>query len=428
MTRSFSARRAFLKSAAMTFSLPFLESVTATARAASDRKRLLCLALPNGVWRPAWFPTTFGSDYTLSPTLAPLAKVKSKMLVLTGLDNGGVGDTSGAHLYSPAGLLTCVLAAKNQVRVGISMDQVVANAMAGKTRIHSMQLGLGDVTYAQAGYSAIYGKAISYRSATQPLTVSIKPNVIFDLIFAGDDAAASATERQRQRALRKSVLDYALEETRALQARLSSSDRVRLDEYSAGVRALEQQIDAFQEPPACAKPAARPPVDHKYPELARIMSDLIVLAFRCDTTRVITHILGPGGNLTSFSFIGVPDGHHAISHHKMQPANIEKLIKIDRWHIEQVAYLLEKMDAIDEGGQTMLDSSVALVSNEISDGDRHDQSNKPMLVVGRAGGSLKGGRHLSVKTNQANLYLTLMNLLGASVQTFGMRGTSPLAL
>jgi hypothetical protein len=162
----------------------------------------------------------------------------------------------------------------------------------------------------------------------------------------------------------------------------------------------------------------------------RAMLDLTVLAFQCDATRVVSFMLGCGGygGLT-FGFLGIPENHHPISHHKMQADAIAKLKRIDLWEIGQIAYLLEKMDAVSEGGPTLLDNSVVLVSSEIADGDRHNQNDKPFLVAGRGGGVLPSGQHIRYRgDSQANLMITLINLFGANVTTFGAEGTRPLAI
>ncbi len=425
------SRRAFLGGAAVTVGLPFLEALAPRRAQAATAKRLVCWFVPNGVWRPTWFPQGTGPGYTLSPSLEPLAKVKSKVTVFSGLQNDATRDgLTATHALGPVGSYTCVLGKKAPVSVGPSVDQVYAQHLGEATRIPSLQLGITDRSFSDMGYPAVYSACISWKSATQPLRATIRPEAAFDQIFAGARPDLSAAERARRQALETSILDHVVGEARALAPKIGAADQQKLDEYLTGIREVEQQIKRVESAPSCgsgARPSGTPTL---VPDHARLMSDLTVIALQCDATRVVSHMLGNGGSVgfASFPWLNVSIDHHGASHHGNRPQMIEHLKKIDRWEVEQFAYLLEKMDAVDEGGgRTMLDNSVVFVSSEIGDGDAHDQKDKPILVAGTAGGALRPGSHIRFNGEpQAELFVTLLNALDVPATTFGAQGKRPL--
>jgi hypothetical protein len=437
MSQTQFGRRRFLGGAASLVALPWLASLapkSAAARSAAP-KRFVAFYVPNGIHMAAWTPTSSGSDYELTPILAPLAAVKRKVLVVSGLANAPAHpDGPGDHAAGTAGFLTCRHVVKTDgagIRNGTSVDQIAARAFGSATRIASLQYGIDSgsgVGNCDSGYSCAYVRNISWASEAQPLPKITNPEAAFSALFDGADSKLSAAERARRQRNRSSVLDYVRGEAQGLSLALSTSDRHKLDEYLTGVRELERRVQGAATA-VCAAPA-EPPASLPYPEHVRLMLDLTVLSLKCDATRVVSFMLGNGGSPRSYEFLGVHGGHHDISHHQKRPENLEKLQIIDTWELTQLAYLLEHMDAIDEGDGTLLDHSAVFFSSEIEDGDTHSHYNLPVLVGGGLGGAIPTGTHLHAPHNAplGGFFLTLLAGLGVPTSHFGDDGTSPLAL
>jgi hypothetical protein len=435
-------RRAFLGGAAATIALPWLDAMAPAARhlaRAADRpddrpKRLLCYYLPNGIHMPAWTPATVGPDYDLPPILAPLANVRAKVNVISGLANWAASvPVAGDHARGTGAFLTCVTPEKSvggDVVNGRSVDQAFAAQLGHLTPFPSLQVATSggvSVGTCDSGYPCAYSRNISWAGPSTPLPKIISPRLLFDRLFAGADPTATAEDRDRRRRLRKSVLDHGAADATRLQTRLGASDRHKLAEYLQSVRELETRIDALAAAPFCAVPD-RPADGLGFPDLVRAMQDLMVLAFRCDHTRVITFMLGDGGSSRSYPFLGIPGAHHNISHHGNNPQNLADLETIGIWELQQFAALLEALDAIDEPGGTALDNSLVYLSSEIGDGDRHNHDNLPVLLAGRAGGQVESGRHLVYPDGDpmADLFLSILRWAGDDAPTFGQDGTRPL--
>jgi len=431
------SRRRFLGGAASLLALPWLSSLaprTASARVASP-KRFVAFYVPNGMHMPAWTPKSVGADYALSAILSPLAPVKQKVLVLSGLANAPAHpDGPGDHAAGTAGFLTCRHVVKTDgagIRNGVSIDQVAAQALGRATRIASLQYGVDNgagVGNCDSGYSCAYVRNISWASETQPLPKLTSPEAAFAALFDGADRKLSAGARERRRRQRSSVLDYVQGEAQGLSRALSTADRAKLDEYLTGVRELERRVQGA-DTSTCQAPN-EPPVTLPFPEHVRLMLDLTVLALKCDSTRFVSFMLGNGGSPRSYEFLGVHGGHHDISHHQKRPENLEKLQKIDTWEVAQLAYLLQAMDAIDEGDGSLLDHSAVFFSSEIEDGDTHAHHNLPVLIGGGLSGAIPTGTHLHAPHNAplGGLFLTLLAGLGVPTPRFGDDGLAPLAL
>ena len=466
-TRPVMSRRTILRGTAACIALPALESLLtpseARAQAAAPAIRFMCWHLPCGVWGPSWFPIDTGVNYTLSPTLASLAPVKSKVLVLAGVQNTPAVNPTGSHGCGPPGMTTCMQGTKPQITMGISVDQVYAQALGKVTRIPSMQISGTDSTFADVDYPAVYNGTTAWASATQPLPPVANAGVIFDQLFAGvgpatgtDPAVAAALAKRK--ALRKSVLDEVLAEHAALAPRLGVTDRLKLDEYLTSVRAAETAIQQPTVMPnntaACsAGTSTRPSLVNgpltngngkqiADPQLyTATIIDLMVLAFRCDATRVINYQQMNGGHssYSSFPWLKINQDHHTMSHHNFDVAVGALLAQIEAWEISQFSSFLQKLDAIDEGNGTVLDNSLIFLSSELSDGNRHNQgttayagftgpTGKPILIAGSAGGKIKTGRHaIYADEPQANLFIALLGTLGVPVTTFGAVGNAPTA-
>jgi hypothetical protein len=431
------SRRVFLGGAGAILALPALESLMPRrARAEpTDPRRIVTFYVPCGIHMANWTPAASGAIWDLSPILQPLVNVKDKLLVLTGLANlPSRPDGPGDHAAGTSGFLTCRHVVKTEgadIKNGISMDQVAAQHLGQFTKIPSLQLGIDGGSSAgdcDSGYSCAYARNISWASETQPLPKTVNPAIVWDLLFDGQDPEATAEEKARRLLYRTSVLDSVLDEANALKPKLSTTDQRKLDEYMTGVSELEKKIQKAATGPQCT-PVDRPPSDLPYPEHVKMMLDLIVLAFQCDATRVVSFMIGNAGSGRSYPFLQVPEGHHELSHHQDLQVNFDKLTIIDTWEVAQLAYLLERLDSIDDGsGATLLDSSAVFFSSEIEDGNSHAHTNLPVIVGGGLGGAFTPGRHV-VYGNQppmANLFTSMLQGVGVDIATFGDDGTGPL--
>jgi hypothetical protein len=461
-TRLQVTRRAILRGAAACVALPTLESLLsrqeARAQSAATPLRFMCWHIPCGVWGPSWFPTDTGVNYTLSPTLMSLAPVKSKVLVFAGIQNTSAVNPQGSHGCGPPGMTTCMQGQKPQIQVGISVDQVYAQALGKATRIPSMQISGTDSTFSDVSYPSVYNGTTAWASATQPLPPVANAGLIFDQLFAGGAATAAdptaAAALAKRKALRKSVLDEVLAEQATLSNRLGAADRLKLDEYLTSVRAAEDAVQQVStSTPACsAGTMTRPALTNgpltngngkqiaDPPTYTAAIINLMVLAFQCDATRVINYQQMNGGHssYSSFPWLNINQDHHGMSHHNGNAATGALLAKVEAWEISMFSSFLQKLDAIKEGNNTILDNSLIFLSSELADGNAHNQgattyagftapTGKPILLAGSAGGKIKTGRHAIYNAApQANLFIALLNTLGVPATTFGAAGTTPL--
>ncbi len=430
------SRRAFLGGAGVMVSLPFLEAMIPRAQAlgSATPKRLLVFFVPNGIHMPAWTPSNTGPDFDIKPILQPLAPFKEQLLVVSGLGNSpGQPDGFGDHAAGGGAFLTCTHVNKSETNItnGVSMDQVLAEHIGSQTVIPSLQLGLeggGNAGNCDSGYSCAYVRNISWMG-NAPLSKITSPATAFDLLFAGFDPGSTAQELALRKANRLSVLDRTLEQTAALEAKLGQTDRVKLDQYLDSVRELELKVESEESAPSCDA-GASPGEPEDVTSRARVMSDLMVKAFECDRTRVISFMLANAASLRTFGFLGYPNGHHLYSHHANNPANYAAIQAINTWEMEQLAYLLGRMQSVTEvDGSTLLDNSMVYCSSEIEDGNAHYHFNLPVLVAGRGGGAIQSGRHvIHDGVPLANLYLSMIQALGADVDQFAnSTGALPLA-
>ena len=443
MSRTIS-RRTLLQGAGAALGLPLLEAMGAPFQAQPKPVRMAFLYMANGVHPNAWTPKEVGKDFQLTPVLEPLAKVREDLLVLTELWNAATNSGDG-HYVKTGGWLTGTTITKttgSDLRSGgVSMDQLAAQKVGNLTPLPSLELGIEPVTTGvdtNVGYTRLYGSHISWSTPTTPVAKEINPKLAFDRLFRRGAAKKSSEED-------KSVLDLVLEDSKGLSAKVGTADRRKLDEYFESVRAVERRIefdakrrkeelegdgesrkavdalggrlaDAYKDP---AKLRERG-VDHT--GHVRLMLDLMVLAFQTDTTRIATFMFANAVSGKNFSFLeGVSGGHHQISHHENNPAKMEEYKKIGIWHLAQYAYMLEKMKAIREGEGTLLDNSMIVFGAGIRDGNAHSPVNLPIVLAGKAGGTLATGRHLvfEKKTPLCNLYRSMLKRMGCPVDSFG---------
>ncbi len=429
-TRRGLSRRLFLGGAGVALGLPMFESLLGSqARAAEEQpRRILAYYIPDGIHMPAWRPTVEGPGYDLPTILAPIASVQSKVNVISGLANFPARpDGPGDHASGTGAFLTVAHPYKTSgadIQNGVSMDQVAAEHLKDLVRIPSMQLGIeggNGVGDCDSGYSCAYARNISWTSATQPLPKVTSPGVVFDQLFQGFDPQTTAEEKLRRLHYRSSILDYVREDAKSLQTRLGATDRIKLDQYLTAVDDLEAQIEKLKTGPSC-DPIPKPADPGDLIEHVAIMTQLMVLAFQCDATRVISFMLANAGSNRSYDFLGVSGGHHEISHHQDLQANFDALTIIDTWEVQMFANLLEQLDAVvDIDGNTLLDNSLCFFSSEISDGNAHNHDDMPILLAGRGGGDVVSGRHLVYggDPSVAKLFISMLQNVGSPVNDFG---------
>ena len=404
--------------------LPVVAAGKAAVAAAPNR--MAFVYVPNGKVMPDWIPATVGKNYELSKLLQPLAAFKDDFNVITGLaaDKARAhGDGGGDHARAMAAYLTGVQPYKTDgtdVRAGISVDQIAASRIGQTTRLPSLEIGSEPTNAAgscDTGYSCVYNSTISWRSATAPLPKIFRPQEVFNRLF-GDGAVSPAQESRK-----KSILDFVIEESHRLEKRVGTNDRRKLDEYFGSIRDLELRMERAAKMPPAAKPEYQVPGDipENFAEYMQIMSDLIVLALQTDTTRVISYVVANEVSNRTYPEIGVRDGHHETSHHGNRPDRLADLRKINTYHVTQLAYLLRRLKSIKEGDGTLLDHSMIVYGSGNADGDRHDHANLPTLVCGRGCGTIATGRHIHLgqETPINNLWLSLLDRMDSSVETFG---------
>ncbi|XZE54878.1 DUF1552 domain-containing protein [Planctomycetaceae bacterium SH139] len=437
-------RRKFLRGAGVALSLPWLSTLggraaRAATAAATPPIRSAFIYFPNGVWGKDWVPTSEGSDYPLSPSLEPLAEVREHCLVLTGLDkkNSHGGD---GHYAKTANFLTGMPVSKTTGKDissgGISIDQLLAKHVGGQTPLPSLELGTEPVITgvdSNVGYTRLYGSSISWETPQRPMTKEINPRVVYERLFGKGLAAKNQGTESYQ-----NLLDFVLEDARKIRGQLGRDDQFKMDEYLDSVRAVERRIefansdreDAWEPSTDPAEIARRKPgVPADFREHIDIMLDLMVLAFQTDSTRVCSLMFANDVSGRNFSFVdGVSGSHHELSHHENKAEKIEQYQRINRWHVEQFARMLTKMKAVQEGEGTLLDHSMVVFGSSMSDGNRHDPDNLPILLGGTAGGRIRSGRHIAHgETPLCNLYHSMLDIHGFPVERFG-DSTGPLEL
>ncbi len=440
-------RRHFLRGVGACIALPAFSSLmssrlagAATASAAVPPAttasgaplRTAFVMFPNGAIPSRWWPANATPDFALSPTLAPLASVRQHVQILGGLEHanavGGV-DGAGDHARGNGVFLTGVRLNKSatDVRAGISIDQVIANEIGHLTRFPSLELTC-DATRKSAdcdsGYSCAYQYNISWQSPTTPLTPENNPRLVFERLFGAGVHGERAANAQRRMLERRSVLDFVLADARNLERRLAREDRDKLDQYLTGIRSVEARIEKAERFGPNADPAEPTPpgIPANQAEYVDLMYDMMLLAFRTDSTRVATFVLGHDGDNRSFGQIGIAEGHHDLSHHQNNPERIEKVAQIDRWYVERFAAFLQRLEATpDVDGRSLLHNTRILYGSGNADGNRHTHENLPLILAGGGGGLLTPGRYVQHgRKPLSNLFLDLADQAGVKkLERFG---------
>jgi len=451
-------RRSFLRGAGATLALPFLDAMRPLMAAGSSAVpiRIALLYMPNGVRADRWTPEGEGKGFKLSPILSPLEKHREELLILTGLQNKA-SFTGDGHYVKTGGWLTGTTITKTTgsdiAAGGMSMDQIAAQHLGRNTKLPSLELGTEPVATGidtNVNYTRLYASHISWKTSTVPLPCEINPRVAFDRLFRSRSKGG-----EKQAADDKSVLDLVRTDAKRLQSKLGQADQHKLEQYLESIREVERRIEAEAAllgagenlPPELLKQLdtldkriskamgkasreeelnSRPRFDHA--EHCKIMMDLMVLAFWSDSTRVSSFMFGNDVTGRNFSFLeGVNGGHHDLSHHSNDGKKLDQYEKINRWHVEQYGYMLDRMKEIKEGEGNLLDHSMVAFGSPIRDGNSHDPKNVPIVIAGGTKAGLKTGTHETYDegTPLCSLWLGMLEKAGVKTKELG-DATTPL--
>lgn len=437
------SRRTLLRGMGTALALPFLDvmlpqrllsAVSASPADAAHPLRMAFLYVPNGIHMADWTPSQDGDAFELPATLKPLESVRSHVNVLSGLTLDGAhahGDGGGDHARSVAAFLTGAHPRKTNgadIQNGISVDQIAAEAVGGKTRFASLELGLEASAQAgncDSGYSCAYASNMSWRTPTSPVAKEVDPGAVFDRLFAGQTVTETKKAKSFRERYRKSVLDFVLEDANDLRKKLPNTDRQKLDEYLYGVRDVERRYLGVEKlgmteegVPDYPRPAGVPKAMAEHAEL---MLDMMSLAMQTDSTRILSFMFTNAGSNRGYPEIGVSEGHHDCSHHGKDAEKQRKIALINRFHVERFAYFVDRLSKIREGEGSLLDNCMIVYGSGISDGDRHNHDDLPILLAGHGNGRIQSGRHIRYKngTPLCNLYLWMLHQMDVSAESFG---------
>lgn len=412
--------------------LPWLEAMAASSGRPQGTEwpvRMAALYMPNGAYPDTWTPTSRGRQFELPRSLEPIADIREDVTVLSNLWNEQAKDGDG-HYVKEASILTCSRIKKTQgadLRNGVSFDQVAAKARGHLTPLPSLELGVTPVAVgndAVVGYTRVYGSHISWSTPTTPLARELNPKAAYERLFRASNGSGASEAK-----LDSLLLDRILKDAKRLRGKLGAEDKSRLDEYLSSVRSLEARVERSSRTGKTNwKPLSR--LDHEqtppdrpagHLEHVRLMLDMIAVAFQSDTTRIATFMFGNAVSNVSFRFLdGVSSGHHEVSHHGGTEEKLNQYKIINRWHVEQFAYLLKRLADMPEGESTVLRNSMVLFASALADGQKHDPHKLPILVGGRGGGRIDSGQHLVYPEDHplADLYMSMLDAFGTRVERF----------
>ena len=428
LTKKHISRRTFIRSSVgATFALPLLDAMvpaqTPLARtAAAPLQRFGFIYVPHGSIMKEWTPLQDGAGFEYSPILRPLERFRSQVNVLTGLANNG----ENGHSPSTAMWLSGTFPAKGSViRLNTTVDQLIAQKIGQGTPFPSIELATEDhsshLGSCAGDFLCSYMSTISWRTPTQPLPMEINPRVVFERMFGGD--AATAEERRARVERNNSILDAVGESVGDLQRGLGARDRAKLTEYLDNVREIERQIQQTEKRAATLVDVPPTPVGvpEAWEEHAKLMFELMALAYQGNITRVVSFMLARELSTLSYPQIGVADGHHPVSHNNNVPEQMAKKAKIDMYHLDLFANFLERLRSTPDGDGNLLDHSMFLYGSGMSNGNLHTHDNLPILLVGGAAGRLKGDRHIKMKANTplSNVMMAILDKAGVPTDRFG---------
>ena len=427
-------RRTFLRGAGTALALPLLDAMlpafASAAQIATTRAtRLSFFAVPNGIIMDKWTPSAAGSGFPLTPVLEPLAAFRDRMVVMSGLANNEARklefEIAGDHPRACSAYLTAThpkMTSGADIHCGVSVDQVAAQALGRQTQLPSLEIGLETpmIGACESAYSCVYYNTLAWRGPETPLPMENRPRALFERLVGDSTDPAGRVARIREN---RSILDLVSQDLARMLRSVGNTDRAKLDQYSEAVRSVEQQIQVVEQQAARDLPDMQKPmgIPEKFSDYTRLMLDLQVLAFQGDMTRVATFMVGHEMGGRAYPELGFGDQHHSLTHHQGDTAKIEKIIQINIFHARLYQYFLEKMRSIPDGDGSLLDRSLLVYGSPLSDGNMHLYRDLPVLLVAGAATGIEGNRHVRYPddTPMANLYLTLLDRLGVTIERFG---------
>ena len=422
-------RRTVLRGLGATVALPFLDAMhpafTARARAATAAPhRFQTFYVPNGMAMEYWTPKGEGTNFELSPILAPLAAFKDQMIVLSGLN----ASWNYIHAGASGSFLTgTTRGGRNEIEIlaDVSMDQLLARHFAEETQVPSLELSLDPPNNAGActgNLSCVYTHTLSWRSATQPLQTEWNPRAVFETLF-GDSGTTDRAARESRLRQHKSLLDSVSDKLAALRRELGPGDQSKVEEYTEAIRDVERRIQRAEEQSSLELPTVEQPqgAPSAFEDHLELMLDLQLLAMQSDLTRVISFMIGKEQSARPYPQIGVPEAHHPLSHHNDVPELIAHMSKINQYHTDLFSRYLTRLRATPDGDGSLLDHMTILYGSGISNSTHHSGVNLPLMLVGGGAGRLPSGRHLSFtdEPSMANLLVTLMDKMDVPVERIG---------
>jgi hypothetical protein len=425
-------RRTFLRGMGVTVALPLLESMiparTLLAQTAANAPtRLGFVYVPHGAIMDKWTPAAEGAGFEFTPILKPLEPLRNRINIVTGLGHRAA-DTTAVHSLSPTTWLSGVRPKATQgvdAYAGITADQFAAQSIGQDSILPSLELATEDhsglIGSCDRDYGCIYMNTLSWRTPTTPLPMEINPRKVFERLFGDGGSAAQRLARIKED---RSLLDAITSEASSMQLQLGAQDRRTMTDYLDNVREIERRIQRAaqsQSDEDLLLPERPAGIPFDFEEHITLMYELLALAYQANVTRVATFMVAREVSNRTYPQVGVPDGHHAISHHQNRPEKMEKNARIQTYHVTLFKKFLDKLQATPDGDGTLLDHSLLVYGSNMSNSNAHDHFPLPNLVAGGASGRLAGGRHLRYPdhTPMANLLVSVLDKAGVPEQSLG---------
>jgi hypothetical protein len=430
ITKKHISRRAILRGAGVSLSLPLLESMIPAqtplaGTAANPKTRLSCIYVPHGAVMDKWTPAAEGTGFEFTEILKPLEPFRDHLNVLTNLAHpaaGGVGSDAGAdHQRSAAVYLSGAHPERAETRLGVTIDQIAAQKIGQDTPLPSLELSIEDVALnCGSGFGCAYMNTMVWKTATMPLPMENNPQVVFEKLFGDGSNEAQRISRKQQA---RSLLDSLGQEVASLNRELPASDRAELSDYLEDIREIERRIDKASEHSQSNPDLPESPVGipDSFTEHVKLMFDMQVLAWRADITRVATLMFARDTSAVVYPESGVRSGFHSTSHHSNIRANMDTFARINTYHTKQLAYFLDRLNKTPDGDGTLLDHSMVLYGSSMSNSNQHDHDPLPIVLAGGASGRLQGDRHIKYAphTPMSNLLVSMLNKLGIPAEKQG---------
>jgi hypothetical protein len=432
ITKKALSRRTLLRGVGTAVALPFLDSMFPALTAAPKPPiRIGFVYVPNGIIQKDWLPKTEGAGFEMMRTMSPLEPHRDQIMVLSNLAHmnaNALGDGGGDHARAGATFLTGIHCKKTEgadIRAGVSADQLAAQVLGKQTQFASLELGIDEPFFAggcDSGYSCAYTNTLSWRGPTTPNPMEISPRAVFERLF-GDGQSTDTAERLKRMQEDRSVLDYVRTDLARLSPGLGARDKSKLGEYLDGIRDIERRIQKAEEQGSRKAPVMKRPagIPDLFEDHAKLMSDLMLIAYQTDMTRVITFMMGREGSNRSFRELGIPEGCHVVTHHQDDAEKIAKAQKVEQHRTTSFAYLVKRMQETPDGDGTLLDHTLLLYGAGICDGNNHSHTDLPLVLAGGRSAGVKGGTHLRAKkdTPMSNLLLSILDKAGVPAETLG---------